>query len=89
VSDQIQAGGPDALELVVALIEAAPDSQGVANVAAGPLEDLVHAHGDDLVEQIETLARQLPPFAVALHGVWLSDGAVSTSTKERLACWIR
>lgn len=51
VSDQIQAGGPRALELVVALIEAAPDSQGVANVAARPFEDLVHAHGDDLVEQ--------------------------------------
>jgi hypothetical protein len=89
VSDQIQAGGPGALELVVALIEAAPDSQSVANVAAGPLEDLVHEHGDDLVEQLETLARQSPAFAAALHGVWLSDGAVSSSTKERLARWIR
>ena len=88
VLDQIQTGGSDALDLVVALIEAAPDSQGVANVAAGPLEDLVHAHGDDLVEQLETLARQSPVFATALHGVWLSDGAVSSSTKERLARWI-
>jgi hypothetical protein len=89
VSDQIQAGGRAAMELVVALIDAAPDSESVGNVAAGPLEDLVHAHGDDLVEQLETLARQSPIFATALHGVWLSDGAVSSSTRERLARWIR
>jgi hypothetical protein len=89
VSDQIRAGGPAALELVVALIEAAPDSESVGNVAAGPLEDLVHAHGDELVDQLETLARQSPVFATALHDVWLSDGAVSSSTKERLARWIR
>jgi hypothetical protein len=85
---QVDAGGPEALVLVMALIDAAPTDLGLGKVAAGPLEDLLHAHGDDLVDEIEVLARQSPVFAQALGGVWLSEGAISASTKDRLARWV-
>jgi hypothetical protein len=62
-----------------------PDEDGVALVAAGALEDLLHWHGDELVDQVQRLARQDPQFGRALAGVWLSDGALHAEVAARLA----
>lgn len=88
VSDSVDAGGDAALDLVAALIRAAPDSEGLGLVGAGPLENLVHAHGSALVDGIETLARREPGFAEALAAVWLEHGAVDAPVEQRLARWI-
>jgi len=47
--------------------------QEVAVVAAGPLEDLIAAHGAALIDEIENLATRAPRFAYALTGVWPQD----------------
>jgi hypothetical protein len=51
------------------------DSSGhlMSNLAAGPLEDLLSAHGPAYIERIEAEARSNPLFASLLGGVWQSD----------------
>jgi hypothetical protein len=76
------------LELVVALVDTAPDAAGVALVGAGPLEDLMHEHGAALVTEIERLARQHAGFSQAPRSVSLSPGALDPVTAQQLAPWI-
>src|SRR3954470_13112727 len=45
VQSCVEVGGTEALDLVEALIASAPDSDAVAVVSAGPLEELVYDHG--------------------------------------------
>jgi hypothetical protein len=53
------------------LIRAAPDDQVLADIAAGPLEELIqHSHAT-LLDRVETAARQDPKFRRCLMGVWL------------------
>jgi hypothetical protein len=39
-------------------------------MAAGPLEDLLSAHGPSFIDRVETEARSNPKFASMLGGVW-------------------
>jgi hypothetical protein len=89
VKDQVALGGPAAIDLIVRLVEAAPASDAVTTVGAGPLEDLVQEHGDELIAELETSARRSPVFAEALGAVWLEAGDVTSDTAERLAPWLR
>lgn len=43
------------------------------SVGAGPLEDLVHEHGHELLGDIEKLARGNPNFREALRGVYVGS----------------
>jgi hypothetical protein len=88
VDERVERGGVQALELVAALLEHAPDDDGIALVAAGPLEDLLHRHGQELVDEIERWARQDPRFGQALAGVWLADGALDPTARARLRPWL-
>jgi hypothetical protein len=89
VRDCIDAGGANAVRVVVELIRTATNDRDVGAVGAGPLEDLLHEHGDELVDAIETEARRSPPFASALASVWLERHAVTPATEERLSRWIK
>jgi hypothetical protein len=51
VQSCVEVGGTEALDLVEALIASAPDSDAVAVVSAGPLEELVYDHGAALVDE--------------------------------------
>ena len=42
----------------------------LANLAAGPLEDLLATHGKRFIERVETLARQEPRFRFTTQMVW-------------------
>ncbi len=88
VAERVERGGVEALELVAALLERAPDDDGVALVAAGPLEDLLHRHGQELVDVVERRARQDCRFGQALGGVWLADGALDPTARARLGPWL-
>ena len=68
--ERIDRGGVEALELVMALLLSSPDEAGPATVGAGPLEDLVAAHGSELSPRIEELARRSAPFREALASAW-------------------
>jgi hypothetical protein len=56
--------------LILALIEQAPSDEALAYVAAGPLEDLIHAHGAEFGDRIVDQARRDPRLRQALGGVW-------------------
>src|SRR5262245_47557786 len=43
---------------ILALVRAAPDDLVLANVAAGPLEDLLSNHGASFIDRVETEARR-------------------------------
>jgi hypothetical protein len=89
VRDRVDAGGTDALRIVVELISTATDDTCLAAVGAGPLEDLLHEHGDSLIDAIETEARRSPPFANALASVWVAPHTLAPNTERRLGPWIR
>ena len=56
--------------------------QLLANLAAGPLEDLLAQHGERFIERVETLARQEPRFRFTLQMVWRN--AISAPVWARL-----
>ena len=78
-------GGTPALELVVALAEAAPDGPIMWFLGAGHVEVLITADGDELIDEIERRAAESERFRLALGGAWLTPGWVSVSTEARLA----
>lgn len=88
VDDRMLAGGTEAVELLVALNEAAPAEDGGVSVGCGPLEDLIHEHGDALIDVIDASARQNPDFAKAMSHVWLEPGHLTKETEARLSRWI-
>jgi hypothetical protein len=89
--------GEDAVGLILGLLDAAPGNAapgdaapGDAEVAvgAGPLEDLISEHGDELVDLIDRTARQRPDFAASLRSVSLEAGTLRTETMASLARWV-
>lgn len=79
---------PEVLDVLELLVERAPDTSGALTVGAGPLENLIHEHGDRLVDELESRARRSPLFAAALASVWLEDGHLQATTVERLSPWL-
>lgn len=63
-------------ELILELIAAAPDDFILANVAAGPLEDLLTKWPDQFVDRAEVQARRDLKFRRCLTGVWGLSAAV-------------
>lgn len=88
VDDQMEAGGRDALDLLAELIEAAPDGDDGVTVGTGPLEYLLHSHGDSLVEDVLRLSRISPMWRQALGNVWLERGHMSTENEDRLSPFV-
>lgn len=85
---RIARGGPPALDLIVALLAACPDEDGITLVATGPLEDLVRKHGDQLIDDIEYLAAVNERFRSALGAVWLPTGVLTPQARWRLSRWV-
>ena len=63
-------------------IPADPANRHFQLLAAGPLEDLLSAHGDTMLDKIDALARRDPAFRRLLNGAWLSSA--SPAIQERL-----
>lgn len=54
----------------------------LANLAAGPLEDLLSMHGEKIIDEIESIARKNSRFKQLLRGVW--QNAMSDVIWERV-----
>lgn len=61
---------PLALAAIRAMLAVCDSPERVAEVAAGPLEDLVAENGPAVIDALEALAATAPRFAYALTGVW-------------------
>ena len=91
VDEVIATGGLQAVNLVAALVEAAPGEaveREMTYLGAGPLEDLLVAHGGDAVvfAAVMERSRRDPSFRLALEGVWLEDAELPPATRPE---WIR
>ena len=56
--------------IILAIYNATDDESILANLAAGPLEDLLVQHGEKFIDRVEQLARQDEKFLYVLSGVW-------------------
>lgn len=95
-ADSIEKAGHDAFEnsirsgpaltawrLVLELLHTAADAD-LGFYAAGPLEDLVHLRGAELVGEIESEARRDSRFRWALGCIWLSEGELPDEILARV-----
>lgn len=55
---------------ILKILELSPNDTVISNLAAGPLEDLIHYHGESFINKIEEEARKNPSFRKLLGGVW-------------------
>lgn len=58
----------------------------MANLSAGPLEDLLAYHGEDFIVLVETEARKNPMFAILLGGVWKNGMKEDVWNRVQAAC---
>ena len=68
------------------LVVACAQCQGIAElcvIAAGPLEDLLEAHGAVVIGQLETIAKVDPRFRLMLSGTW-GQGRIDPAVWARL-----
>ncbi|MET0183597.1 MAG: DUF6869 domain-containing protein [Caulobacterales bacterium] len=81
--DTLAGANPRAmLAAIVALLDEQLEQDVIAPLAAGPLEDLLGAHGDALIEEVEKLSKEHPPFRHALGGLWQNN--MSDAVWERV-----
>jgi hypothetical protein len=60
----------DAWKVITAIRKVDSSDVILANLAAGPLEDLLAKHGEQFIDQVERLARRDEEFRYILTGVW-------------------
>jgi hypothetical protein len=84
VREVVERGGSRAVALIAALLDAAADERAVVAVAVGPLEDLLHDHWDESIDEVEKLARAEGPMRRALTSVYLTG-----DRETRLRPWMR
>lgn len=70
--------------LTLELIAAAPDDWVLANIAAGPLEDLIRKAPEVFADRVELEARRSPSFRRCLTGVW----GIPSPLRERIAKYV-
>ena len=70
VDDLVRRDPENGWSVILELIVAAPDDRILANVAAGPLEDLLRREPERFVDRVELEAGRDPKFCRCLTGVW-------------------
>jgi hypothetical protein len=80
------ANDPERLWQVIRDLYPRPEAQAhFRTLAAGPLEDLLEAHGEAFIDRIESLAARDPIFAHLLGGVWQITMADAIWTRVQAA----
>ena len=57
-------------QAITEIVEMKPAHRVLANLAAGPLEELVELHGAEYIDRIEKQARSSPDFRILLQQLW-------------------
>ncbi|MCK6231832.1 hypothetical protein KZX71_12650 [Stenotrophomonas indicatrix] len=70
VDDIIQRDAGGGWEFIEAVRQMDVDAPLLSNLAAGPLEDYLMAHGEAEIERVESLAKQDPSFRELLGRTW-------------------
>jgi len=78
----------EAWQLILRILQLDKSIEIQEVLSAGPLEDFLSYHGDDMIELVEAEARSNPAFASLLGGVW--KNAMSEEVWARVqAVWDR
>lgn len=77
-----------AFEIILRILETKGGLRVEANLAAGPLEDLLVEHGSFVIDRIECEAANNPAFRHLLGGVWKNAMKEDIWTRVQ-ACWDR
>jgi hypothetical protein len=84
VSERVRTQPMEAVALLVEIAEGAPGDEALAYLGAGPVEDLLRLHTDQVVvDQIEEAARRSANFRSALRCAWYDDD-VPSDVRDRL-----
>jgi len=62
----------DCFKAILAILAKNPPDKVIRVLAAGPSEDLIEECGEEVIDEIERLARQNSKFKYLLGGVWES-----------------
>ena len=73
----------DGLRFILEVLDQDPNDFAFANLAAGPLEDLLAFHGDRMIDRLEREAKANPAFDDLLGGVLL--GRLKPDIAKRVA----
>lgn len=69
--DELVNKDPDeAWKIILEILKKDSDQIILMNLSAGPLEDLLVRHGEEVIERIETEAKHDKAFKLLLGGVW-------------------
>ncbi|MBT8147055.1 MAG: hypothetical protein KJN90_09390 [Gammaproteobacteria bacterium] len=60
----------DCWAAILSIVAKRPTPRILANLASGPMEELLELHGNEFIERIEKEARTNPDFRNMLHSVW-------------------
>ena len=60
----------EAFDFILAVLKLDPSDQVLANLAAGPMEELLGNHPHEMIERVETEVRRNPRLRHLLGGVW-------------------
>ena len=82
-SDLVKENPASAYVFILQVLAEKPNDFAFANLAAGPLEDLLVFHGEEMIDAVEKEAKQNPDFDDLLGGVWL--GRMKPDIAERVA----
>lgn len=82
-SDLVKGNPEAALTFILLAIREKPNDFAFANLAAGPLEDLLVLHGEKMIGTVENEAKQNSDFDDLLGGVWL--GRMKPEVADRVA----
>lgn len=58
---------------ILYIVERVPNDYVLGNLAAGPLENLLGCHGEEMIDRVERKAAANPAFKKMLSGVWKND----------------
>src|SRR5579864_5533744 len=68
--DFVQSDPEKAWRIIQILWRLDSSDEMLANIAAGPVEDILAKHGPKFIDRVETVARQEPIFKKMLGAVW-------------------
>jgi hypothetical protein len=77
------------LDFILEVLKRNPQPRVLANLAAGPLEDLLVYHGPAVIERVEALAAEDTVFSQLLSGVWrnaIPRGCMATHPSDAAEC---
>lgn len=72
-----------AMRVILRVLKSKPEDRVIANLSAGPLEDVLVSNGDAVIPDLEQVALTNPAMADLLLGIWTDS--IRPDIVERLA----